>query len=107
MKRILSLTLVLALILAISVGCSSSSGQSSQASPADNAGAGTAESSAAESTGEKVVLDMLWFADGAETEAMKHIIEDYQAIKPNVQVNLLEVPYDEITNKIMMSVVGG
>ncbi|HHY53533.1 MAG TPA: sugar ABC transporter substrate-binding protein [Clostridiales bacterium] len=108
MKKFLSLTLVLALILAISVGCSSSSGQSSQqASPAANAEASTAESSAAETTGEKVVLDMLWFADGAETEAMKHIIEDYQAIKPNVQVNLLEVPYDEITNKIMMSVVGG
>ncbi len=108
MKKILSLTLVFTLILAMSVGCSSGNAPSqagSDGSAHESSPAGSAESSA--EPGEKVVLDMLWFADGAETEAMQHIIDDYQALNPNVQINLLEVPYDEMTNKIMMSVVGG
>lgn len=55
----------------------------------------------------EVELNVFWFADGAETDAMLGIIEAYEAITPGVKVNLLEVPFAEMSNKIMMAVSGG
>ena len=52
-------------------------------------------------------LDMLWFSDGAETEAMLKLIAEYEAITPGVKINLLEVPFEDMSQKIMMSVAGG
>lgn len=52
-------------------------------------------------------LDMLWFSDGAETEAMLKLIAEYESITPGVKINLLEVPFEDMSQKIMMSVAGG
>lgn len=57
--------------------------------------------------GDVKTLDMFWFADGSETDAMKKLIAEYESINPNVKINLLEVPFAEMENKIMMSVSGG
>lgn len=67
----------------------------------------TAASAAAEAAGEVKELDMFWFADGSETEAMKKLILQYEEMNPNIKINLLEVPFSEMENKIMMSVSGG
>lgn len=52
-------------------------------------------------------LDMLWFSDGAETDAMLKLIAEYESITPGVKINLLEVPFEDMSQKIMMSVAGG
>lgn len=52
-------------------------------------------------------LDMLWFSDGAETEAMLKLIAEYEALNPGIKINLLEVPFEDMSQKIMMSVAGG
>ncbi len=52
-------------------------------------------------------LDMFWFADGAETQAMLKLIEGYEALHPEIKINLLEIPFSEMEAKIMMSVSGG
>lgn len=52
-------------------------------------------------------LDMLWFSDGAETEAMLKLIAEYETLNPNIKINLLEVPFADMSQKIMMSVAGG
>lgn len=61
----------------------------------------------ANNSGETKTLDMFWFADGAETESMQKIIAEYEELNPDIKINLLEVPFAEIENKIMMSVSGG
>lgn len=60
-----------------------------------------------EVVGETKELDMFWFADGFETEAMKKLITEYEEKNPNIKISLLEVPFAEMENKIMMSVSGG
>lgn len=52
-------------------------------------------------------LNVFWFADGSETDAMLKIIAAYEEQTPGVKVNLLEVPFEEMSNKIMMAVSGG
>ncbi|MDO4741596.1 MAG: sugar ABC transporter substrate-binding protein [Eubacteriales bacterium] len=52
-------------------------------------------------------LDMLWFSDGAETDAMLKLIAEYEGLNPGIKINLLEVPFEDMSQKIMMSVAGG
>ena len=52
-------------------------------------------------------LDMFWFTDGVETESMKGLIAEYESITPGVKINLIEVPFEDMSKKIMMSVSGG
>ena len=52
-------------------------------------------------------LDMFWFTDGVETESMKGLIAEYEAANPNVKINLIEVPFEDMSKKIMTSVSAG
>lgn len=104
MKRFLSLVLVLAMVMTVATGCGS---KEAKPAPAGAEGTQGKEDTAAADSSEQKVLDMFWFADGAETVAMQNLIADYEALNPNIKINMLEVPYDEMTNKIMMSVAGG
>lgn len=54
-----------------------------------------------------VKLDILWFADGVETESMKKIMEKYMAENPNVTFNMIEVAYKDLDAKIKTMIAGG
>lgn len=56
---------------------------------------------------EKTVLDFVWFTDGIEDEVLKDIIKDYKEIHPDVEFNLIEVPYNDLNTKIKTMVAGG
>ena len=106
-RKILSLALAGIMALGMLGGCGKK-----EAGPAAGADGQTTETAAAGDTGkaaggEVKNLDMFWFADGAETDAMKKLIAEYEGMNPNIKINLLEVPFDEMENKIMMSVSGG
>lgn len=113
-KKIVALLLVVVLSLSMFAACSGNESTPETAdSPApaseskDTPKEETKEKPKEEGSGEPVVMDMFWFADGAETEAMEAIIADYQTENPEVSINILEIPYSEMQNKIMMSVAGG
>ena len=93
MKKILALALAVMMLCLCLTACGSK--------PASSA------STSAAPTGEVKELDMFWFADGGETAAMQKLIEEYQTLNPTIKINLLEVPFDDMQNKIMMSVSGG
>ncbi len=86
-KKILIKTALVCLALTMLVSCG---GKSSE----------TAE-------GKKVSLDLFWFADGGETAAMQKLIDEYETLNPNIEINILEVPFNDMQNKIMMSASGG
>lgn len=56
---------------------------------------------------ETKTLDMFWFTDGQETAAMLGLIAEYEAANPGVMINLIEVPFEDMSKKIMMSASGG
>lgn len=61
-----------------------------------------------DSKGEKkVTLDFLWFSDGVEGTVMKEIIKDYQAKEKNVEINLIEVAYQDLDTKLKRMIAGG
>ena len=97
-RSILAIVLSVALVAAMSIGCGQKPGDTGQSPSPTNTGGAQAESKE---------LDMFWFADGAETQSMQKLIDQYQKDNTNIKINLLEVPYDEIINKILMSVSGG
>ncbi len=52
-------------------------------------------------------LDMFWWSDGNEGIAMQKLIDEYEELHPDIQINLIEVPFNDMSQKIMMSVAGG
>ena len=105
-RRILSLALAGVVALGMLGGCGKK-----EETPAGTDGQTTGAAAAGDTTqaasGEVKTLDMFWFADGAETDAMKKLIAEYEELNPDIRINLLEVPFAEMENKIMMSVSGG
>ena len=93
MKKVLAMVLALAMAFALTGG----SGMSDQGTSGSGAG----------STGEVKEMDMFWFSDGGDTAAMQKLIDQYQTENPNIKINLIEIPFEDIQNKIMVSVSGG
>ncbi len=56
---------------------------------------------------QETVLDFVWFSDGVEGEVLRDIIDDYKEENPNVDFNIIEVPYNELNTKIKTMVAGG
>jgi len=56
---------------------------------------------------QKTVLDFVWFSDGVEGEVLRDIIEDYKKENPDVEFNIIEVPYNDLNTKIKTMVAGG
>ncbi|MCF0237015.1 MAG: extracellular solute-binding protein, partial [Sphaerochaetaceae bacterium] len=52
-------------------------------------------------------LDFFWWTDGEEGNAMQALINEYQQSHPDIQINLIEVPFSDMDNKLMMAVSGG
>lgn len=55
----------------------------------------------------KAKLDFVWFSDGNEGEIMKSIIQDYETANPNVKINMIEVPYKDLSTKLKTMISGG
>lgn len=73
--------------------------------PASTSGSSEA---ASETKAEGVkTLEFFWFSDGDEGEAMRKVLDAYEAEHPGIKVELVEVPYADINDKIMMAVSGG
>lgn len=96
--KLLSMALVLTMGAAILPACSSG-----------DAGGASSSSGAAASSSKKEVkkLDFVWFSDGVEGDVTKAIIKDYQDKNPNIQINLIEVPFKDLETKLKMMVSGG
>jgi alpha-1,4-digalacturonate transport system substrate-binding protein len=59
-------------------------------------------------TEEKVKqLDFFWWTDGLEAEAMQMLINEYQETHPDIQIDLIEVPFADFSSKLQMSIAGG
>ncbi|AEI40827.1 ABC transporter substrate-binding protein [Paenibacillus mucilaginosus] len=57
--------------------------------------------------GKKAALDFVWFSDGNESALMKGIIEEYEAKNTNVEINMIEVPYKDLSTKLKTMISGG
>ncbi|MGY4760542.1 ABC transporter substrate-binding protein [Paenibacillus caseinilyticus] len=57
--------------------------------------------------GKKASLDFVWFSDGNEGDLMKGIIEEYEAKNTNVDINMIEVPYKDLSTKLKTMISGG
>ncbi|MBA3531390.1 MAG: extracellular solute-binding protein [Ardenticatenales bacterium] len=49
-----------------------------------------------ETSGEKVTLRFLWYSDGGEGEVMRDLLDRYETVNSQVQVELITVPYAEL-----------
>lgn len=99
MKKFVSL-LVAAGLAASLTACGTGGGT-------DASSAVQSDSQSSSATGEVKEMDMFWFADGAETAAMQKLIDQYETENPNIKINMIEVPFDDMQNKIMVAVSGG
>ena len=100
MKKVIAGLLSAAVLALALAGCGGGIGASAPS------GKSAAPQSAAASGAVKE-LDVFWFADGGETAAMEKLIEEYEGLHPDIKIDLLEVPFEDMQNKIMMSVSGG
>jgi len=50
--------------------------------------------------GEVKTLDVVWFSDGKEGESFKRLADQYTAEHPEIKIELIEVPYADLENKI-------
>lgn len=80
MKKIISLALAGALAAGLLTGC------------------GGGEKKAA--VDEVKTLEVVWFSDGKEGESFMKLAEKYMAEKPNIKIELIEVPYADLESKI-------
>jgi alpha-1,4-digalacturonate transport system substrate-binding protein len=61
----------------------------------------------ATSDSKPVTLNYVWFTDGIEGDVMKKLVSDYKAKKPNVTVNIVEVPFKDLNTKVRTMIAGG
>lgn len=45
-------------------------------------------------------LSMLWFVDGQEGVVMQGLIDEYEATHPNIEIEMIEVAYADLNNKV-------
>lgn len=74
---------------------------------ASSGSANTGSTAGETQDGEVKTLEFFWFSDGDEGAAMRKVLDAYEAEHPNIKVELVEVPYADLNDKIMMAVSGG
>ncbi len=90
MKKV-SLLLALLMMLALLASCSGGAASSSSAQ-----GSG----STAATTADKKTLQVVWFSDGGEGDSFRRLADKYEQENPNIKIEMIEVPYAEMDNKI-------
>ncbi|CAG7644293.1 hypothetical protein PAESOLCIP111_04655 [Paenibacillus solanacearum] len=88
--KIVSIAMVLVLMALMSIACA-------KKEPGTGAAGGQ----------KNVTLDFVWFSDGNEGDIMKGIIKEYEAKNANVKVNMIEVPYKDLSTKLKTMISGG
>lgn len=84
MKKILAVLLAVIMTAGLLAGC----------------GGGSSESSASASEGKKKTLQVVWFNDGDEGKAFRSLADQYEEEHQDIKIELIEVPYSDIDNKI-------
>lgn len=54
-----------------------------------------------------VELDFVWFTDGNEDEVLRDIISEYQEENPNIEFNIIEIPFNDLTTRLRTMIGGG
>lgn len=104
MKKVWIQLTSLVLALAMLAGCSTEAGNSSSS---EENSSSEQSSEQAEQSSEKANLEFFWYTDGVETEAMRKVLDKYETDNPNITVEIMEVPYADLNNKLMMAISGG
>ena len=89
MKKVLACALVGVMTLGLLAGCSSGGGEGS----GDDGG--------------KKTLDVVWFSDGGEGESFMKLAEEYMAEHEDIEIELIEVPYADLDNKLKNMINAG
>lgn len=55
----------------------------------------------------RTVLDMLWFNDAGEGASLNRLVDLYEAEHPDIDINVIDLPYDAINDRLRNSVLGG
>lgn len=107
MKKVLSLVLVAVMMMAMLAGCGGGN-KETQAPGGSSAAPSQGETQSAAPSGETKTLEFMWFADSeTETNTMRSILDAYEAENPGIKVEMVEVPYADLNQKIMMALSGG
>lgn len=110
-KKSLVLLLVLVMTIGMFNGCGKEETQTSTNSKTDATSQENTNSeedaSSADETQEEVKLDILWFADGVETEAMQKVMNNYKEENPHVEFNMIEIAYSDLDSKLKTMIAGG
>lgn len=56
---------------------------------------------------QKKVLDFIWFTDGIEGEVLRQIIAEYEELNPDIEINVIEVPFQNLRTRLQTMVAGG
>lgn len=88
MKRILAILLTAIMMTGLLTGCGGSTSTSST------------DSGKGKSEGETKTLQVLWFNDGNEGETFRRLADQYEEENPNIKIEMIEVPFSELENKI-------
>lgn len=109
MKKFFAILLVVLLTASCFTGCTQTPATAGDTTAAGEAAAteAAAEATDAPAPAETKELDFFWWSDGNEGEVMQGLIDEYEGMNPGIQINLIEIPFADMSNKIMMSVAGG
>lgn len=115
MKKWLAAVLCASMVLGTLAGCSGGGNKGSQeqtnapqaAEGGSETEAAAAESGDAGSEGKEVKLNMMWWTDGAETAAMQKLIDQYESEHPGITIEIQEIAFTDLTQKLQMAISGG
>ncbi|MEG1407955.1 MAG: sugar ABC transporter substrate-binding protein, partial [Ruthenibacterium sp.] len=93
MKKTIALVITLLLTVTLFASCGGATASSASHAAAD----------APKATN----LQVLWFSDGKEGEVFMELAKEYETIHPEVTIELIETPYDEINNKVKNMLAAG
>lgn len=108
-QRIKVFSILLALLFAMSMLASCGQKQESAQTPTQEQEQKPEASTAADTSEKKEIktLDFIWFSDGVEGDVTKAITKDYQAQNPDIEFNMIEVPYKDLETKLKVMISGG
>ena len=116
-KRLLSLLACAAVAVTAFTACGNNAAKTNSGSAAksgttssatSNKSASTATSSAKKTSAEPVTVEFWTISLKANFEEFfNKLIADYQTANPNVTINWVDVPYDDVQSKLVTAVAGG
>ena len=111
-KRSISIMMSLTVMASLLAGCGNGGSGTTvtEAAKTEGTKAEAAADQKKEDSGaptEEKTLEFMWFADGDETTAMRKVLDQYEESHPGIKVELVEVPYADLNEKLMMAITGG